>query len=372
MIWTLIASVGLASSAAATSDAVSEDAALPGGYAAASGDANGFKTIEVRGIAAPEHAVAVTTDTVFHIASLSKQITAAALVMAVLDGKVSLEDPLSLHIEEADRYGRDLTLAHLVYFTSGLTEAYTLPRAGGKPWVNSHYFTVEEAIAASLEVEQLAFPPGSQWQYNNINFQLIAEVVSRAYGVSFSQMVKERIFDPLEMNSSLVNDDITTIIPRRANGVVRRSPEVIAQLASVGVKVAPGRDPVLIRRNAPHYGGGGVMTSLSDWQKWQSEMATGETFGRAFWDMMFATRRFDHPKANDAMGLVHGKIAETPIVWFAGGDIDASSYMVASRETGQWAVCFSNNPELDCRQKARDLFVSASEKHPAKATIPDP
>ncbi|MEO1171376.1 MAG: serine hydrolase domain-containing protein, partial [Myxococcota bacterium] len=306
----------------------------PGGFAAAVTD--GQKTTErvLRGVADPESDTAVTQETVFHVASLSKQITAAALAMAIVEGKLALDDPLSKHIPEAKHYGKTPTLAHLMYFTSGLTEAYDLPRKGGVPWVTQYHFTVDDAIAASLSVRKLQFTPGSQWRYNNINFQLLAEVVERAYRKPFSAVVREKIFTPLGMTRSLIHDDITAVVPGHAPGVLARSPEAVEQLRSVGIHAASTGGPILIRRNAPHYGGSGVLTTIDDWMRWERAMLGRKVFPARFWTLMFSTRKFAHSKSNDAFGLVHGSYQGTPMVWFAGGDIDASSYMLASSEAG--------------------------------------
>ena len=163
-----------------------------GGFAAAVTDETGTLKTVVHGPADPESSQSVTSDTVFHIASLSKQITGAALAMAIRDGQLTLDDPVSRHIPEARHYGDSLTIAHLLYFTSGLTEAYDLPRKSGLPWSTHYYFTVDEAIATSLTVPDLQFQPGSEWRYNNINFQLIAEIVERTYDMPFSDFVSQR------------------------------------------------------------------------------------------------------------------------------------------------------------------------------------
>ncbi len=330
-----------------------------GGYGVFGLAPDGSAMFEAVGIADPESGAEVSPDTVFHIASLSKQFTAAALALAILDGKVALDDPVARHIPEAAHYGEALTIAHLVYFTSGLTEPYDVPRQSGQPWTTHHHFTVDEAIAASLSVEALQFAPGAQWRYNNINYQLMAEIVERAYAEPFSAIVKARIFEPLGMTASLVHDDITAVIPNRANGVMERTAETIASLRSTGIHVADEGGPVLIRRNAPHYGGSGVMTSLADWALWQREMLSREVFGEPFWELMMSTQTFDHPKDNDAFGLVHSTFEDAPIVWYAGGDIDASSYMLASPSNGFAAACFSNMAGFDCRAAAEAMAIRA-------------
>src|SRR5688572_30937002 len=92
----------------------------------------------------------ITPRTSFHLASLSKQFTAAAVALLILDGKLSLDTPVADFFPEVKKYGADLRIKHLIYFTSGLQEYMSLPRSSGKPWFSFHYFTIDEAIATSL------------------------------------------------------------------------------------------------------------------------------------------------------------------------------------------------------------------------------
>ncbi|MEM8825952.1 MAG: serine hydrolase domain-containing protein [Pseudomonadota bacterium] len=318
--------------------------------------------MHTEGAADIEQRRAIDEHTVFHIASLSKQITAATLAHAILDGLVSLEDPVANWVPAVAKYGDGLTVAHLLYMTSGLTEYYERPRPGGAPWSTFHYFTIDDAIAASLSAEELAFAPGTAWGYSNINYMLIAKIVEAAYEKRFADIAEERLFAPLGMSATLVNDDVTTLIPNRANAYVPRTPEITEDLRSDAAidADAAGGPLMLIRRNAPHYGGSGVMTSMADWGRWLDEMQSRAVFGEAFWTLMLRTERFAHDKTNDSFGLVHGVEANRPMLWYAGGDIDASSYMMVFPDEKVSISCFSNAPRESCREhverEVRRLF----------------
>ncbi|MEL7454554.1 MAG: serine hydrolase domain-containing protein [Pseudomonadota bacterium] len=315
------------------------------------------------GAADIEQARPITPETVFHIASLSKQITAAALAHAIEDGLVSLQDPVQKWVPETEKYGDALTVAHLVYMTSGLTEYTNLPGPDGRPWATFHYFTVADAIDASLSVETLAFPPGTSWQYSNINYMLLTRIVEQAYGMPFGEVVQDKVFAPLGMSASLINDDITTIVPNRANAYLPRQEAVLAELQNgAGVAARPGDGLVMIRRNAPHYGGSGVMTSMADWSKWQAELLSHSVFGDAFWALMTRRETFAHEKTNDAFGLVHGRRADQPTLWYSGGDIDASTYAITFPSTHISISCFSNNPLDGCEPKVFQV-VEILEEH---------
>jgi|GEM_PF-1429166 len=306
------------------------------------------------GAADIEQARPITPQSVFHIASLSKQITAAALAHAIEDDLVSLEDPIGDWIPGTQKYGDELTVAHLVYMTSGLTEYTDMPGPDGRPWATFHYFTIDDAISASLTADTLRFEPGTAWQYNNINYMLLTRVVARAYDMPFRDVVRDKIFTPLGMSASLINDDITTVIPNRANAYLPRVEAVLTELENgADVSAHVGEDHVLIRRNAPHYGGSGVMTSMDDWSKWQNELLSHSVLGDAFWSLMTRRQVFEHDKTNDAFGLVHGEQFGKPTLWYSGGDIDTSTYSIAFPEAGISISCFSNNPIDSCEVKAQ-------------------
>lgn len=320
---------------------------------------DGSQLILASGAADIEQARPNGPHTLFHVASLSKQITAAAVAVAINDGLISLDDPLSAHVEEASRFGSDLTLAHLLYMTSGLPEYTSLPRTNGEPWATFHYFDVEEAIQVVLNEGELQFEPGTQWAYSNINYMLLAEVIEHAYEQPFSDIVEKRIFAPLGMDASLVNDDVTGIIPSRATGYTARTEDIAAILTEqAGVHVAPGEGWVRLQRNAPHYGGSGVFSSARDWGLWQIDMMKREGLGDAFWSLMLTTRAFEHSKTNDAFGLVLDTWDARPVLWYSGGDIDTSTYSAVFPEDGFGVACFANDPFGDCESKAREAITA--------------
>ncbi|MEO0698506.1 MAG: serine hydrolase domain-containing protein, partial [Pseudomonadota bacterium] len=264
----------------------------------------------------------ISDQSVFHIASLSKQITGAALALAIEDGLVSLDDPVAEWLPGAAHFGPALTVGHLAYMTSGVPEYYEQDRESGFDWYTGYYFDVEEAIAASLDQPELLFQPGSAWQYSNINYMLLTEIVSAAYDSPFSSVVETRLFAPLGMTASLIHDDTTALISNRADAYYERTPGMVEAWASAGIDIRTGTDFIAVRRNAAHYGGSGVMTSMADWSLWQDELMSQEVLGEAFWTIMLARRPYGHDKTNDALGLVHGDYNGWPTLWYEGGDID--------------------------------------------------
>lgn len=207
--------------------------------------------ILVEGAASIEHARPITPQTVFHIASLSKQITASALVHAIRDELVDIEAPVSTYLPELAAFGDSLTVSHLVYMTSGVPEYYEQARPGDQVWATFDYFDIDDAIQSSLETGKLAHRPGAEWRYSNINYMLISKIVSRVYERPFSEVVEEKVFAPLGMTNSLIHDDATMIVPGRATAYSKRTEENREMLATAGVQTGTEGALMMLHRNSP-------------------------------------------------------------------------------------------------------------------------
>ncbi len=309
------------------------------------------------GLANLDDSIPITPQTSFHLASVSKQFTAAAIALLILDQKVALSDPVGKYIPEAAKYGDDLRIEHLVYMTSGLHEYTDLPRASGDPWMSFYYFTRDEAIRTALKPDRLEFPPGTQWAYRNINYMLLTRIVEVVSNESFASFMRLRIFNPLGMSHTLIDDDTTEIIPHRATGYAPRSdPRVTKELASTGVTIHPGDGWVRLVRVSPHFGGSGVFTSLDDLLLWDRNWYSGTLAGPAFTELMNTRQKFQHDKDNDAFGLVWRVRYGTPMLDYSGADTDTSSYMARFPEKRCTIICLSNMPLGNAEEKAQALM----------------
>lgn len=282
----------------------------------------------------------ITPDTSFNIASLSKQFTAAAVAMEIERGRVALEDRATDYLPDAPAFMSEITIAHLVYMTSGLPEYYTLrsPRGG---WSSEDEFTVQDAISAVYASGALDYEPGARWTYSNINYQLLAEIVGRTSGLSFPDYLDQNIFGPLGMESSWVDAPIDSTRNTRAVSYVRSEDDQ-------HWREAP--------RRSPHYGGSGVFASLNDLARWDRALYTDLAFGPTFTERMLSTRRFAHDKDNDAFGLVHGEFRGLRTIWYEGGDYGVSAYMVRLPERDETVICLANFADAGCASKAQSII----------------
>jgi CubicO group peptidase (beta-lactamase class C family) len=301
--------------------------------------------------------IPITPDTSFHLASVSKQFTASAIALLILDHKIGLSDSVSEYIPETAKFGADLRIEHLVYMTSGLPEYTDLPRESGVPWMTFYYFTRDEAIAAVLKSGKLEFAPGTQWAYRNTNYMLLTKIVEVVSHESFADFMRERIFRPLGMTHTEINDDSTEVIAHRATGYAQRSdPRVIKELAAVGVHIKPGDGWVRLVRVSPHFGGSGVFTSVNDLLLWDQNWYSGSLKGMDFTELMNRRQKFQHDKDDDAFGLVWRSRYGHPMLDYSGGDTDTSTYMARFPEEHLTVICLSNMPLGDAEGKASALM----------------
>lgn len=334
-------------------------APLPGspGYAVAIIKDSEFAFSRGYGLANLDDAIPITPETSFHLASVSKQFVAAAIALLILDHKLTLTDPVSKFIPECVKYGDGLRIEHLVYMTSGLHEYTDLPRASGDPWMSFYYFTRDEAIRTALKSDHLEFAPGTQWAYRNINYMLLTRIVEVVIHESFASFMRDRIFRPLGMSHTEIDDDTTEIIPHRATGYAPRSnPRVEGELAAVGVTIRPGGGWVRLVRVSPHFGGSGVFTTLNDLLLWDRNWYTESLAGPAFALLMNRRQKFQHDKDDDAFGLVWRTRYGHPMLDYSGGDTDTSTYMARFPDQHLTVICLSNMPLGDAEGKADSLM----------------
>ena len=157
-----------------------------------------------RGVADLQAMRPIDGRTNFRLASLTKQFTAAAVMLLVRDGKLHYEDRLTDLLPDFPDYGRAITVRHLLDHTSGLPDYEdSMPSADpSKPAEDSQ---IDDAGVLDLLKRQNAgwFVPGSLWRYSNSGYVLLGLIVAKASGSSFPSFLRERIFVPLKMRGTV-------------------------------------------------------------------------------------------------------------------------------------------------------------------------
>lgn len=175
------------------------------------------------GFANLETGTPVTPDTVFRIGSLTKQFTAAAMLLLQEDGKLAVDDRVSKYIAEFPA-SDPTTIRQLLTHTSGIAEYVGRP---GFPRETRLLHRTDELVAYVLDIPSLhGFAPGTNWQYSSSNYALAGAIIERVSGEPLERFLKTRLFAPLGMNSTAL-DRSADIVPGRASGYDRLTAEQI-------------------------------------------------------------------------------------------------------------------------------------------------
>ena len=216
------------------------------------------------GMADLEHDVAIRPDTIFEPGSVTKQFTAAAVLLLAQQGKLSLDDPVRKYIPELPDYGAPLTIRHLLNHTSGLRDWGSLEGIAGWPRTTRAY-THAHVLEILSRQRALNYPPGAEYSYTNSGYNLAAILVGRVAGKPLPEFTRENLFLPLGMTSTSWRDDFRRIVKNRAIAY-RQSGGEISQLMPF--------------ENI--YGNGGLLTTVGDLLKWNRNFTTAQIGGRDF------------------------------------------------------------------------------------------
>lgn len=163
-----------------------------------------------------EHQISITPESVFDIASVSKQFAGMAISMLVEGGKLHPDDDIRDYIHELSDFGKTITVRHLLHHISGVRDwVGTLAIAG---WQMDDVISLSQILTMAYHQKTLNFTPGERHLYSNTGYNLLAELVSRVTGKSFREWTHENLFAPLGMNDTHFHDDHSEVVPRRVYG----------------------------------------------------------------------------------------------------------------------------------------------------------
>lgn len=209
-----------------------------------------------------EHGVPITPETIFEAGSVSKQFTAAAILLLVDDGKLALSDDIRKHLPEMPDYGRPVTVDMLLSHTSGLRDWGEVMALAGWPRT-SRVYNSAEVLQIAARQRALNYTPGEAYSYTNTGYNLAAAIVQRVSGYSLADFTRLRIFLPLGMSQTSWRDNFRRVVPGRA----------VAYRA-----VGDGFGQEMPFENT--YGHGGLLTTVGDLLIWNDALSTGALGGK--------------------------------------------------------------------------------------------
>ena len=300
------------------------------------------------GMADLDHNVPITPATVFHVASMSKQFTAASILLLAQEGKLSLDDPVRKYIPELPDFGTPVTIRQLIHHTSGLRDQWDLLGLAG--WRYSlDLITDDDVLSVISHQKDLNFAPGSKHLYSNTGYTLLAQIVKRVSGQSFREFTTARIFEPLNMKSTHFRDDHAEIIKNMAYGY---EPEKDTYRISI--------------TNFDTVGATSLLTTVEDLAHWDENFYNPAVGGTALIRQMLERGKLNNGEQLDyASGLVIGTYRGLATVDHGGADAGYRSDMIRFPDQRFSVACLCNlssaNPS-DLARKVAEIYLGKEMK----------
>jgi CubicO group peptidase (beta-lactamase class C family) len=307
------------------------------------------------GMADLDHDVPITPSSVFHVASVSKQFTAASIVLLAQEGKLSLDDDVRKYIPELPDFHTKIAIRHLIHHTSGLRDQWSLLGFAG--WRYSlDLITDDDVLGLMARQKSLNFPPGDRHVYCNTGYTLLAQIVKRVGGQSLREFTTTHIFEPLGMKNTHFRDNHAEIVKNQAYGY--------SSIAGAAFQLSiPNFDTV---------GATSLLTTVEDLARWDENFYDHRVGGAALIDQLLQRGKLNSGEQLDyAFGLTLGTYKGLAIVDHGGSDAGYRADLLRFPQQHFSVACLCNttiDPGSLARQVA-DLYLAKELKEPPPAAI---
>ena len=310
------------------------------------------------GTASLELGVPITPQSVFYMGSVSKQFTAASVVLAAEQGFLSLDDDIRKFVPELPAYGKPLTLREMLHHTSGFRDVLGLLLLAGRNFEDIH--PTAELLDLLSRQKALNYQPGEEFLYSNTNYFLMSVVIHRATGKTLTQFADESIFKPLGMTHTRFYEDHTVVVPGRIPAYEPLSGN------SFRIDWSTNFDKV---------GDGGLLSSVDDLLLWDRNFYNNKLGKGTLLKEMQTQGVLNNGKQIEyALGLFLSKYRGLPIVEHGGALFGYRTELLRFPQQKFSVITLCNlgtsNPN-SLSYKVADLYLSAqlSPEPPASAAV---
>lgn len=218
---------------------------------------------EAYGLADIQNGGLVKPNTVFELASITKQFTASAIMMLVQEGKLSLDDEINAYLPEAVPRWKGIKIKHLLSHSSGLPvigQGFTGYDSLTKEQLRqmTGMFTSADIAFAMVKTDTLSYQPGDRYMYSDVGYFLLGLIIQKASGMHYREFMQKRIFEPAGLNDTYILDQVT-IHPNEARGYGLRDGKLV-NIRRIRQWEVPS-----------HYG---IFSNLQDLAKWDKMLYT--------------------------------------------------------------------------------------------------
>lgn len=311
------------------------------------------KVVHAKGYGMANDTIHNNINTKFHVASITKQFTAAAIMQLVEQNKINLEESINNFLPaqyRSDNWNR-VTIHHLLSHTSGI-EDYAVVR---------DYYEVEKGFCLGATVDgmikeaipkELNFPPGSQFSYSNIGYTLLGEIIQNRTGEPYDRYLKENILEPLEMHSSYIHT--TDYAPSNDDAIGYRWDDGQNKHVLDDIVSLPVTEP-----------DGNLVTTLNDFLKWTNIYVENEQpilQNESLKKMSTSYIKTDKvgPSGNlDSYG--YGLFLSKELISHTGYIVGFRSHFIVNPKENIRVFVFSNNVSMSPKKVSTGIYKTISK-----------
>jgi D-alanyl-D-alanine carboxypeptidase len=277
------------------------------------------------GMASMELGVPLQPDTIFRLGSITKQFTAAAVMLLVEDGSIVLTDPIEKYLPGYPAQGHVITVEHLLTHTSGIQSYTAIP--GWFPTRIRADLSLNELIDG-FKKEPMQFAPGEKYAYNNSAYVILGAVIEKASGETYERFLTKRIFEPLAMTNTFFGSN-EPLIKRRAQGYSEENGVV--------------RNAAFLSMTQPH-AAGSLVSTVDDLVKWDAAMVAGTVLKRESIARMATPYTLkDGSKTGYGYGLEIRTLKGREAIEHGGGINGFSTYGLSVPAAGVYVAVLANS-----------------------------
>ena len=315
------------------------------------------------GTAHLDHGIPITPETVFDIASISKQFGAIAALLLENEGKLDLDADVRGYVPELPDFGAVITARHLIHHTSGIRDWPHTMALGGIGFTDVISF--EKILRMLYRQEAINFEPNSEYAYSNTAYNLLARVIEVQSGMTFREYTESRIFGPLGMTRTHFSDDYLEVVPGRA--------ESYAPMGAAGGEAA-GEGFQRMPNQLTALASSSLHTSIDDFVRWMRNYETAQVGGEEMLQTMLRPGVLTNGDTLDyAHGLAVGEYRGLPTFGHGGSWVGYRTNFVRFPEQNLSIAVFCNVSDCDPAGRARRVAeVYIGDLMAPEPEVPEP
>ncbi len=276
------------------------------------------------GLANVELNVPVNAETVIRIGSISKQFFTTAIMKLIEQGKLSVDDPVHKFFSDAPETWRPIKIIHLMSHTSGLQ------REG--PAYNNNKIQPDINIIRSAYTLPLVFNPGERYQYCNLAYFMLAEIIAQTSGMPWQDYIHTALFVPAGMKNTYLTD-FYPIIPNRANGYMHKKGILVNATANYAIRPS-----------------GGFLSTSSDMIKWENVLREQKIILKKdnwvkLWQPFIKTSKATDSKEYYGLGWFVDEYKGHQLVWHSGANVGFRATFTNFINDGLSIIILTNTDE---------------------------